>query len=180
MLAAFWRLTPGRGTRPEILFNLPISGPPAHFFIYHIYPIVDLFGTAAWIDGASVYEGLTDDGTYDRFVNTVTVGFKNGGIGQWTWAGGIETKEPEQHQRYVLTGGTIFSEDSWCCSTRSGIEEISPISRPSLSLQELWLREIQEADTDEAHADAAKALEAIRIGLSAEQSMQENRRIVLT
>ena len=42
LLTSFVRLTPGRGAWPETLFNLP-----AHFFIYHIYSIVDFFGEAA-------------------------------------------------------------------------------------------------------------------------------------
>ncbi len=180
LLTSFLRLTPGRGGRPEILFNLPVSGPPAHFFIYHIYPIVDLFGPASWVEGGAVYEGLTEGGQYHRFANTVNVGFKGGGIGQWAWAGGIEIKEAEQHQRYVLTGGAILHRgDSWVCSTRSGIETISPIDAPSISLQELWIREIQGGDTSAAHIDATNALESIRISLSAERSIRENRRIVL-
>ena len=58
LLTSFVRLTPGRGARPEILFNLPVSGTPAHFFIYHIYPIVDFFGGAASVKKSAVYEGL--------------------------------------------------------------------------------------------------------------------------
>ena len=60
--AGFWRLTPGRGARPEILLNLPVSGPPAHFFVYHIYPVVDLFGRAEWVEGSAIYESLNDEG----------------------------------------------------------------------------------------------------------------------
>ena len=179
LLTSFLRLTPGRGARPEILFNLPVSGPPAHFFIYHIYPVVDLFGSVSWVEGGAVYEGLRDQGTYDQFVNTVSVGFKAGGIGQWTWAGGIEIKAAVQHQHYVLTNGSVFNEGGWRSSTRLGIEEVQPINAPSISLQELWLREIQRADTSASNADAATALEAIKISLSAEQSMHESRRIVL-
>ncbi len=180
LLTSFLRLTPGRGARPEILFNLPVSGPPAHFFIYHIYPVVDLFGSVAWVEGGTVYEGLTDQGQYNRFVNTVNVGFKDGGIGQWTWAGGVEIKEAEQHLRYVLTEGTIsHSGGKWYCSTGSRVEEIAPIDGPSVSLQEQWIQEIQNQETSAAHKDAVTALEAIRVTLSAEQSMQENQRIVL-
>jgi predicted dehydrogenase len=179
LLTSFLRLTPGRGARPEILFNLSVSGPPAHFFIYQIYPAVDLFGSVSWVEGGAVYEDLTNQGTYDRFVNTVNVGFKAGGIGQWTWAGGIEIKSAEQRQHYVLTGGTIFNEDGWRCSTRLEIEEVQPLDAPSISLQELWLSEIQDGDTVAAHADAATALEAIKVSLSAERSMHESRRIVL-
>ena len=180
LLTTFLRLTPGRGVRPEILFNLPVSGPPAHFFVYHIYPIIDLFGGARSVEGTAVYEGLTNQGNYNRFVNTVNVEFKNGGVGSWIWAGGVEIQDSEQHTRYVLTGGTISdSGDKWHCSTGAGVEEIPPVNRPSVSLQERWIQEIQDQDTSAAERDAATALEAIRVSLSAEQSMQQKRRIVL-
>ena len=180
LLTTFLRLTPGRGVRPEILFNLPVSGPPAHFFVYHIYPIVDLFGGVRSVEGAAVYEGLTDQGNYNLFVNTVNVEFKNGGVGNWVWAGGIEIQESEQHARYVLTGGTISdSGGKWHCSTGAGVEEIPPVDAPSVSLQERWIQEIQNTETRAAHRDAVTALEAIRVSLSAEQSMQKNRRIAL-
>ena len=180
LLTAFLRLTPGRGVRPEILFNLPVSGPPAHFFVYHIYPIIDLFGDVRLVEGSAVYEGLTNQGNYNRFVNTVNVEFKNGGVGTWVWAGGVEIEESEQHARYVLTGGTISDNGrKWHCSTGSGVEEIPPVDAPSISLQERWIQEIQTQDTNAADRDAAVAREAIRVSLSAEQSMQEKRRIVL-
>ena len=63
LLTSFVRLTPGRGARPEILFNLPVSGTPAHFFIYHIYPIVDFFGGASSVKRNAVYEGLREERT---------------------------------------------------------------------------------------------------------------------
>ena len=180
LLTTFLRLTPGRGVRPEILFNLPVSGPPAHFFIYHIYPIIDLFGGVRSVEGAAVYEGLTDQGNYNRFVNTINVEFKNGGVGSWGWAGGVEIQESEQHSRYVLTGGTISdSGGKWHCSTSAGVEEISPVDASSVSVQEQWIQEIRNQETSAAHRDAVTALEAIRVSLSAEQSMQEKRRIVL-
>lgn len=180
LLTTFLRLTPGRGARPEILFNLPVSGPPAHFFIYHIYPIIDIFGGARSVEGSAVYEGLTDQGNYNRFVNTVNVKFKNGGIGSWVWAGGVEIQESEQHSRYILTGGTISDSDGkWHCSTGAEVEEIPPVDAPNISLQERWVQEIQTQETSAAHRDAVTALEAIRVSLSAEQSMQEKRRIVL-
>ena len=180
LLTTFLRLTPGRGARPEILFNLPVSGPPTHFFIYHIYPIIDIFGGVRSVEGSAVYEDLTDQGNYNRFVNTVNVEFKNGGLGSWVWAGGIEIQDSEQHSRYVLTGGTISdSGDKWYCSTGTGAEEISPVEAPSVSLQEQWIQEIQTQETTVADKDALTALEAIRVSLSAEQSMQEKRRIVL-
>ncbi len=177
----FWRLTPGRGARPEILFNLPVSGPPAHFFIYHVYPVVDLFGPANWVDSAAVYEGMNDKGQYNRFVNTVTMGFSSGGIGQWTWAGGVETNSPEQHSRYVLSGGTILNDgNGWHCATSSGIEEIRPPEASSVSIQERWTREILDGNSKAAMADTVIAFESIRISLAAEQSMREQKRIILT
>ena len=180
LLTTFLRLTPGRGVRPEILFNLPVSGPPAHFFVYHIYPIIDLFGGVRSVEGSAVYEGLTDQGNYNRFVNTVNVEFKNGGVGSWVWAGGVEIQGSEQHARYVLTGGTISDRGGrWHCSTGAGVEKIPLVDAPSISLQERWIQEIQTQDTNTADRDAATALEAIRVSLSAEQSMQEKRRIVL-
>ena len=180
LLSTFLRLTPGRGARPEILFNLPVSGPPAHFFIYHIYPIIDIFGGVRSVEGSAVYEGLTDRGNYNRFVNTVNVEFKNGGLGSWVWAGGVEIQDSEQHSRYVLAGGTITDSDGKShCSTGAGIEEIPPVDAPNISLQERWIQEIQTQETSAAHRDAVTALEAIRVSLSAEQSMREKRRIVL-
>ncbi len=179
--AGFWRLTPGRGARPEILFNLPVSGPPAHFFIYHVYPVVDLFGPASWVDSAAVYEGMNGEGQYNRFVNTVTVGFSSGGVGQWTWAGGVETNSPEQHCRYVLNGGTVLNDgDGWHCAASAGVEEIRPIEASSVSIQEHWTHEILDGNSETAIADADVAFEAIRISLAAEQSMQVQKRIDLT
>ncbi len=181
LLTSFVRLTPGRGARPEILFNLSVSGTPAHFFIYHIYPIVDLFGVAAWVEGAACYEGLTESGQYNRFVNTVTVGFKRGGIGQWSWAGGIPLNASEQHERYVLTEGTLSNDgNGWQCSTPSGVTELMATKTPQPTLQELWLSEIQNATQHAPYlADAEVALSAIRISLASSQSVRENRRIEL-
>lgn len=179
LLSSFVRLTPGRGARPEILFNLPVSGIPAHFFIYHIYPIVDLFGEALWVEGAACYEGLTETGQYHRFVNTVTVAFKRGGIGQWSWAGGIEISTSQQHQRYVLTDGTLINEGKgWICSTAEGVSELPINKTPQPSLQRLWLSEIHDsANNDLCFNDAEVALSAIRISLAAAQSIRENKRI---
>ncbi|MDE0556041.1 MAG: Gfo/Idh/MocA family oxidoreductase [Candidatus Poribacteria bacterium] len=167
LLTSFVRLTPGRGARPEILFNLSVSGTPAHFFIYHIYPIVDFFGGAASVKKSAAYEGLRENGQYDRFVNTLTVEFKRGGIGQWTWAGGIAINAAEEHERYVLTEGTISDAGGeWHCTTPAGVTPLSIPDSPQPTLQELWFSEIRDA----AHqrpclANAAVALEAIRITL---------------
>ena len=170
LLTSFVRLTPGRGARPEILFNLPVSGIPAHFFIYHIYPIVDFFGGAASVKKNAVYEGLKENGQYDRFVNTLTVEFKRGGIGQWTWAGGIAINAAEEHERYVLTEGTISDAGGdWHCTTPSGVVPLSISDSPQPTLQELWLSEIRDAaDQPPNLEDAAVALEAIRISLASD------------
>ena len=170
LLTAFVRLTPGRGARPEILFNLPVSGTPTHFFIYHIYPIVDFFGGATSVKKSAVYEGLRENGQYDRFVNTLTVEFKRGGIGQWTWAGGIAINAAEEHERYVLTDGTISDAGGeWHCTTPSGVTRLSIPDSPQQTLQELWFSEIRNAaDQLPCLADAAVSLEAIRISLASE------------
>lgn len=181
LLTSFVRLTPGRGARPEILFNLPISGIPAHFFIYHIYPIVDLFGEAKWVQGSGSYEGLTDSGQYDRFVNTVTVAFKQGGIGQWSWTGGIAINSAEQHERYVLTDGTLSDDgNGWQCSTPTGVTDLVIPKTHQPSIQELWLSEVQDlAQNEPCLADAEVALSAIRVSLAATQSIQTNRQVEL-
>ena len=170
LLTSFVRLTPGRGARPEILFNLPVSGTPAHFFIYHIYPIVDFFGGAASVKKNAVYEGLKENGQYDRFVNTLTVEFKRGGIGQWTWAGGVAINASEEHERYVLTEGTISDAGGeWHCTTPSGVTPLSIPDSPQPTLQELWLSEIRDATNQPPNLeDATVALEAIRISLASE------------
>ena len=167
LLTSFVRLTPGRGARPEILFNLPVSGTPAHFFIYHIYPIVDFFGGAASVKRNAVYEGLRENGQYDGFVNTLTVEFKRGGIGQWTWAGGIAINAAEEHERYVLTEGTISDAGGeWHCTTPSGVTPLPIPDSPQQTLQGLWFSEIRgAADQPPNLEDATVALEAIRISL---------------
>ena len=168
LLTSFVRLTPGRGSRPEILFNLPVSGTPAHFFIYHIYPIVDFFGGATSVKRSAAYEGLRENGQYDRFVNTLTVEFERGGIGQWTWAGGIAINTAEEHERYVLTEGTISDAGGeWHCTTPAGVTPLSIPDSLQPTLQELWFSEIRDAvDQPPCLADAAVALEAVRISLS--------------
>ena len=168
LLTSFVRLTPGRGARPEILLNLPVSGTPAHFFIYHIYPIVDFFGGAVSVKRNAVYEGLRENGQYDRFVNTLAVEFERGGIGQWTWAGGIAINAAEEHERYVLTEGTISDAgDGWHCTAPTGITPIMIPDSPQPTLQELWFSEIRDAvNQPPCLEDAAVALEAVRISLA--------------
>jgi predicted dehydrogenase len=175
----FVRLTPGRGARPEILFNLEISGPPALFFVYQVYPLVDLFGPAAWVEAHARYVGMNHDGGYQRFVNAVTVGFARGGLHQWTWAGGIEIQEAEQVQRLVLSKGSLVHQDGrWCRSTSGGLEEIQPAAREGPSLEELFLEEVR-GEKNGWRTDLQRAFEAVQIGLAAEKSVQEDRQVVL-
>ncbi len=171
-LTTFVRLTPGRGARPEILFNLPVSGMPAHFFIYHIYPIVDCFGGAAWVESSAIYEGLTESGQYQRFVNTLTVEFKRGGIGQWTWAGGIAINAAVQNESYVLSEGTLSYQNNWVCTTPAGVTPLPVSDSPQPTLQQLWLSEIENtAQQPPCLIDAEVALESIRISLAAARAV---------
>ncbi|MAF09942.1 hypothetical protein CMK11_05765 [Candidatus Poribacteria bacterium] len=178
MLYAFHRLTPGRGGRPDILLNLPVSGPPAHFFIYHIYAAVDLFGPAEWVEASAQYEGLRETGRYERFVNTMTVRFARGGLGTWSWAGGVATENADQHERIILTEATLTREGGrWQRSTGDGTEDIAAVDVDLPSKHDLWIREALSGDNDRALADGRVALDAIRVSLSAERAMTEGRRI---
>ncbi len=179
LVALFTRLTPGRGARPEVLFNLRVSGPPSLFFVYHVYPLVDLFGPAAWVEGYAHYDGLNADGAYERFVNRAVVGFAGGGTAQWTWAGGIAINRAEQYEHLVLEGGTLaYEADSWCCSTAAGAESLPPPGDDEHSLESLFVKEVRGGDGWRADLDVA--LEAIRIGLGAEVAAAEGRRVALS
>ena len=174
----FTRLTPGRGARPEMLFNLPASGPPALFFVYHIYPFIDLFGPASWVEAGARYIGLRDDGRYDAFVNAVTIGFRQGGIGQWTWAGGIDIEQAEEHRRIAMTGGAFIHTDrGWRESTRERTIDLPPAEPIADTQQTRFLKDIR-GDTA-WRAVARTAIDDAHVGLAAEQSIAENRRIAL-
>lgn len=178
LTAIFVRLTPGRGGRPEILFNLNISGPPVLFFIYHIYPLVDLFGPAEWVEGHAEYVGMKLSGQYERFVNTVSVGFTQGGLGNWTWAGGIAIQAAEEFQRFLLVEGTLIRQGGrWCRSNSEGLEELEvPDEETGRSLEKLFLNEVNGKETL-WREDMGRALDAIRISLAAETSVREGRRV---
>ncbi len=178
MTALFTRLTPGRGKRPDILFNIPISGPPALFFVYHIYPLVDCFGPATWVEAAAHYENLRDNGTYDSFANAVTVGFETGGIGQWNWAGGVEIAHAEEYRRIVMTQGTLIHQgNGWRVSTKSGERELAATEPADHTIHTQFLNDIH---TGNWQSNACTALNAALIGLAAERSIEENRRITLS
>ncbi len=180
-LAEFARATPGRGARPEVLFNLKVSGPPMLFFIYHVYPLVDLFGPAAWVQAHAEYAGLDrDSGRYRSFVNTLTAGFESGGAAVWTWAGGVEAAQAEQRRRLILAAGSLAAADEgWTLSSRAGSRTVQP---PEVEKPSLESRFAAEAAGEPSvwKADLQLALEAVRISLQGEVSAREGRRVVLS
>ena len=179
LLSSFFaRFTPGRGTRPEVLFNLDTSGPPSLFFVYHIYPLVDIFGPATWVNCGAKYFGPTNTNRYDQFCNSVTVEFRTGGLGQWNWAGGIKTQRAEEFHRIILTGGTLIKENGfWHNLNSQGKAKLSE-NNNAQTLQAQFLEEIKTGTTD-WRRDAKCAVEAAKIGLAAEVSTKENRRYYL-
>ncbi|MBT4138612.1 MAG: Gfo/Idh/MocA family oxidoreductase [Candidatus Latescibacteria bacterium] len=180
LLSAFFtRLTPGRGARPEALFNLPLSGPPSLFFVYHIYPLVDIFGPVAWVSAGAEYEDLQDNGQYHRFVNTVIAGFKKGGLAQWNWAGGVEILEAEEHRRIILTQGSlVHNDDTWQTSTSQGTQIIPPTDPITKSLVEQFLEDIHQETSWQS--DTQVSINAAAVGLAAEKSVNEKSRVQLS
>ena len=176
MAAVFVRLTPGRGARPEVLFNLPVSGPPALFFVYHVYSLVDIFGAARWVDASCRYEGLDPStGRYRSFQNTVTAGL-GGGTATWVWSGGVEIDEAEQFERLVMTGGTLVRAGGvWSVATPSGRKALALDEGPAESLEQLFLRDVRGEETG-WWSDLATAADAARLGLRAERAMGERER----
>ena len=149
------------------------------FFVYHVYPLVDLFGPAAWVEGYAHYDGLNAEGAYERFVNRAVVGFAGGGTAQWTWAGGIAISRAEQYEHLVLEGGTLaYEAGSWCRSMADGAESLPLPGDDEDSLESLFIEEVRGGDG--WHADLDVALEAIRIGLGAEVAAAEGRRVALS
>ena len=169
----FLRLTPGRGKRPDVLFNLNLTGPPALFFVYHVHTYVSLFGAAEWVHATGHYEGLQENTGYDRFVNTVTVGFVGGGTGQWAWAGGIEIDSATQEARIVLQEGTLIeTETGWDTSTSQGTHPLE-FGDNLRSLEAQFVADIQE-ETD-WKSEAEVGIQAAAIGHAAEASIAESR-----
>lgn len=179
LLALFVRLTPGKGARPEVLFNIPTSGPPSLFFVYQVYPLVDLFGPASWVEGYAHYDRMDNAGTYERFVNRVAVGFTDGGTAEWTWAGGIPIGHAEQYQRFVLEEGTLAHNDGgWRLSSADVKEQSLPPAEQGTSLESLFLEEVR-GRRDDWRSDLDTALEAVRIGLGAEEAANRGGRVIL-
>lgn len=177
LLAIFFqRLTPGRGARPEVLFNLNQSGPPALFFVYHIYALVDLFGPASWVECGAKYQNLNKDGGYQSFVNTVTVGFEQGGLGQWNWAGGIAIQQAAESMSILLEGGALLrQEGSWQISRQSESIPLASVEK-EMTLEEQFIEEILTG-SESWKKDASSALNAARIGLAAEKSVELSQRV---
>ena len=175
----FVRLTPGRGARPEVLLNLPVSGPPALFFVYHVYPVVDLFGPADWVEASCRYEGLDPaTGRYRRFHNQMTAGLA-GGTATWSWSGGIEVDAAEQFERLVLTGGTLSYGDGWSVATSAGREDlVVPKTPMPTSLEALFLSEVRN-ECMKWQDDLLTAAAATRLCLGAERSMAAGGRVAL-
>ncbi len=171
----FVRLTPGRGQRPEVLFNLKLSGPPALFFVYHLHTYVSLFGPASRVHCSAEYEGLNTNSGYYRFANCLTVGFASGGTGQWTWAGGIEIESATQEACIVMSEGTLIETDTaWDISLRSGRTELS-FGENERSLEARFVEDIQSS-TD-WRKDTLVALASDAIGHAAEISAAESRAV---
>ena len=180
-LAEFTRVTPGRGARPEVLFNLQVSGPPMLFFIYHVYPLVDLFGPAAWVQAHAQYAGLDrDSGRYQSFVNTLSAGFESGGTAVWTWAGGVEVAQAEQRRQLLLAGGRLAAaDDGWILSSRAGSQTVHPPAAETPSLESRFVAEVAGGPSA-WKADLQLAREAVRISLQGEISAREGRRVAIS
>jgi biliverdin reductase len=169
----FVRLTPGRGKRPEVLFNLDLSGPPALFFVYHIHTYVSLFGPADWVHCSAHYEGINEDTGYERFSTVLTVGFASGGTGHWTWAGGIAIETASQEARIVTRDATLIETDAgWDISTPTSTFPMM-FGEDERSLEQLFVADV--CGETEWRADAQIALDAATIGHAAEMSAREKR-----
>ena len=178
-LASFERITPGRGARPEVLFNLRLSGPPALFFVYQIHPLVDIFGPAHWVECAASYQDLCDDHSYGEFVNTLTVQFAAGGLGHWNWAGGVKVNQASQSQSLILSKATlIHGSEGWIKSTPDGQVALDLPMGSLQTLEQYFLDQIT-GPQQEWRNSALTAIDAARIGIAAERSATENRRIFL-
>jgi biliverdin reductase len=178
VLSHFLRLTPGRGRRPEVLFNLNLSGPPALFFVYQVHPYVKLFGAATSVHCEASYGGLRDDTGYDRFANILTVRFENGTRGQWTWAGGIAIDKAIQ-EAHIVTSDATFIEtgDGWDIATPDGTSSLE-FGENEQTLERLFLSDVQ-GETD-WQTDLRIDLESDWIALAAEQSAIEGRVVELS
>jgi len=177
----FSRLTPGRGKRPEVLFNLELSGPPALFFVYHLYPAVDLLGLWERVSSEARYVGLEANGGYRQFANALTVRFANGALGEWRWAGGVAVSEPEESQRAVFEAGSLRrGPGGWTAhpplpeaeERRLNVEEDADLEE---ALSRRFLERVRAPEAADWRGEARRALEATGMGLAAEIAQKEGR-----
>ncbi len=177
--AHFSRVTPGRGKRPQILFNLAQSGPPALFFVYHVHPVLDLFGVWDRVVSTAAYSELRDDDGYERFINTLSVSFGNGALGDWYWAGGVTVPQAEESLRFIFENGSMKrTAQNWESHPASTPDE--PIDEIS-NLEQAVSRRFVDFALDPAQGrwrpSARQAIEAAAIGIAAEISQQEHRAV---
>ena len=180
LAAAFTRLTPGRGARPEVLFNLPgfraaesllrLSGLPARRPVRprvvggRVCPV-----TREWTGTEPT--GASSTGS--------SAGFAGGGTAEWTWAGGISIGKAEQFQRIVMENGTMIHEGGgWRLSAADGKEEQLSSPEPETSLESLFLEEVR-GSRNGWRGDLDTALDAVRIGLGAEEAANRGGRVHL-
>lgn len=178
----FSRVTPGRGKRPEVLFNLELSGPPALFFVYHIHPAVDLFGRWERVSSEGHYVGLGPDGGYEQFANDLTVRFANGALGHWSWAGGVTVAEPEESRQLLFEKGSLRrGPGGWMAHPPLAPEEAASLNKEDPDLEEAISRRFVELvrapETADWRSEARKAIEAAALGLAAEISQKEGRAV---
>ncbi len=107
----------------------------------------------------------------------MSLGFRQGGLGNWTWAGGIAIQAAEEFQRFLLVEGTLVRQGGrWCRSDSEGLEELEVPDETGPSLEKLFLDEVKGKETL-WREDMGRALDAIRISLAAETSVREGRRV---
>lgn len=162
-LFTFQRLTPGSG-RPRVLFNLRRTGHPCIFFIYHVFPVLDLLGVPEQIAATGSYTGLDEARCYDAFVNTVTARFPGGAAAVWTWAGGIAVHEASESRALVLDGGSVLrGTEGVVLSDRSGSRRLETEEQDD-PWEDEWLRFRAEMEGERPVApDPAEAVAAVRV-----------------
>ncbi len=175
----FLRRTPGRGARPEVLFNLHLSGAPALFFVYHVYPVIDLFGPPKAVAAATAYADL-DPKTqaYASFANSVVVHLENGGHASWDWAGGVKITQAAQREQILLHDGSLIKDDdnAWRDGHTGQPLDLPPADSVEDDLVDLFVREARGEKADDAwRDDGLRAVHAARVGLAAEISAREGR-----
>jgi predicted dehydrogenase len=172
-LFTFERLTPGSG-RPRVLFHLRRSGHPCIFFIYHVFPVLDLLGVPEQITATGNYTGLDAAGCYDAFVNTLTARFPGGAVAVWTWAGGIALEEACESRAWVLDRGSVIWEPGGVSvSDRSGRRSLETQASDDPWSDE-WQRFRAEIEgTRPVAPDPTEAVMAVRVCAEAAAQIEQ-------